>query len=44
MLTTWRAFAVVLATAAAGGGYAALRAANKAPQRAIDPPAMATSP
>jgi hypothetical protein len=35
MLTTWRAFVVLLTIAAAGSGYAALRAAQ-APQRASD--------
>ena len=38
MLTTRRAFAVLLTMAAAGGGYAALRAAQT-PQRAGDRPA-----
>jgi hypothetical protein len=38
MLTRGRAFAVVLTIATAGGGYAALRAAQ-APQRAIERPA-----
>ena len=38
MLTRGRAFAVVLTIAAAGGGYAALRAAQ-APQRATERPA-----
>ena len=38
MLTTWRAFAVVLTIAAAGGGYAALRATQTS-QRAHDRPA-----